>query len=144
MASAKQKAAARKNIKKAQAALKKKYRGSKSKSKGSSKKRKANNPGNPYKHVRRPSKESAKNFIKGFLGGTGAGELTGSVMDFAGDLPLILTVPVRTAAAGAAGYWTGQKSLAGGIGGVAGELATSAIQFLSGRQGGGRLGGPGL
>ena len=136
---AKQKAASKKNIKKAIAALK---RGNKS----SRKSKRKNNPGNPGSNTKhkRISKENAKNFTKGFLGGTGAGEIAGSLLDFGGDLPLLMTVPVRSAAAGATGWWVGQKSLAGAIGGIAGELATSAIQFMTGRQGGGRLGGPGL
>jgi len=134
---AKQTAASKKNIKKAIAALKR--------NKPKSKTKRKNNPGNPGSNTKhkRLSKENAKNFGKGLLGGTGAGEIAGSMLDFV-DLPVIVTVPVRGAVSAVGGWWSGQKTLAGLLGGLSGELVTSGIQFLTGRQGGGRLGGPGL
>jgi len=88
------------------------------------------------------SKDNAKNFVKGFFGGVGGGEVAGSLMDVAGELPPIISVPARSAVAGGVGYWVGGKSMAGLVGGIGGELLTAGIQYMTGRSGGqGRLGG---
>lgn len=126
---AKQKAASKRNIKKAQKARKKPLR----KSKKVNKRRKSN-PGVAKKksgHRARAVSKAGK-FLKGFLGGGGAGQLADDALGLATDNPLI-TVPSKVVAASVGGYYVGSKSIEGLIGGVAAVGLDLGLRALAGR-----------
>lgn len=75
---------------------------------------------------------SLKTGFKGFLAGTGANELTEESLLLVTDNPLAVAVP-GIAVAGAAGWWVGNKSPAGAIGGFLGAGLDIGLKILTNR-----------
>lgn len=84
------------------------------------------------KMTKRFNKNNFKNGFKGFLGGTGAAELSEEAVLLATDNPIATTV-VSLATAAPAGWWVGGKSMAGLIGGLAGAGLDIGLKVLGGR-----------
>ena len=125
---AKQKAASKRNIKKARKARRKTLR----KPRKVNKRRKSN-PGVKKKGGHRHKIQSkAGKFLKGFLGGGGAGQLADDVAGLATDNPVI-TVPAKIVAASVGGYYVGGKNIEGLIGGVAAVGLDLGLRALAGR-----------
>lgn len=123
---AKQKAASKRNVKKAQQARRKK--------KTKVKKKRKSNPGVAKKKTshRHKIQSKAGKFLKGFLGGGGAGQLADDALGLATDNPLI-TVPGKVVAASVGGYYVGSKSIEGLIGGVAAVGLDLGLRALAGK-----------
>ncbi len=144
MASRKQIAAAKRNIKKAQAARRKKSRSKtkRRKSKPKGKKRSRSRSKSSHKksksRMKRFSKDNLKNGFKGFLGGGGAGELAEDAISFGTD-NLLINKGGRAVASAAGGWWTGQKSMAGAIGGLINAGLDIGLSAMRGQT----IGGPG-
>lgn len=87
-----------------------------------------------HKKTRRKhfSKENFKNGFKGFLGGTGAGELTEEIILIATNNPIATTIG-KTAASAAGGYYVGGKSVSGLVGGLAGAGLDLGLKLITGR-----------
>jgi len=136
VASRKQKAAARRNIKKAHAARRKKSktrRKSSSRRKSSkSNKRRRSNPGTAKKAPRRQRVMSKSDkFIKGFLGGAGSAQLAGDGVALVSNSPTVQTI-TKFAAGAAGGYYVGKKSVIGLVGGVVAEGVDLALNLARG------------
>lgn len=78
------------------------------------------------------NKNNFKNGFKGFLGGTGAAELSEEGVLLVSDSPIVSTI-VGLAAAAPSGWWVGGKSMAGLIGGLAGAGLDIGLKVLAGR-----------
>ena len=141
MASAKQKAAARRNIKKAHAARRRKSKPKRRKStvKGKKRRRKTTKSRKKsHSRVKHLNKNNLKNGFKGFLGGGGAGELAEDAVSFGTD-NLLINKGARAAASIAGGWWTGNKSAAGAIGGIINTALDIGLSAMRGQT----LGSPG-
>lgn len=98
----------------------------------STKKRKSSTKKKSGGMHKRPTKENAKNGFKGFLAGGGAGELAQDAVSLVTD-NLLANKAVRAAVSIPAGWWAGNKTVSGAVGGIVNTAVDVAFAVMTNR-----------